>query len=290
LLDRATTFATAAIEQAGDEHVETALEAVGAEVAQKKPREAAAWKQLPSRCLAAIACLTRSKTLRSKVRKDDKLITAAWRLSDVVSEVGYLLQALRILDGAKLLVLAPASGSGWRVAVDSLPSNLELYVLLADALVGDPKKGGIAGKRPNPKAVAAIREGTTPKKGAPSVTVPFHLVAWTAVEEDGSLPSDPHEGDHWIVPDGLPADIPALGDERVVLVQEASHAEPLSVAPSFEALRPEVRVVAQLSPGEVVQTMIKLAQAAAKMRAPKPKATAKKAKAAKKPTKAKKKT
>ncbi len=270
LIDRATAFAIAAIKQAKDDHVETAIEAIGSEVAKKKPREAAAWNALPSRCLAAVACLTRSKKLRAKARKDDKLLASSWLMSDVVSEVGVFLQALRILDDATLLVLAPAIGAGWRFAIDSMPSNIDLHVLLADALIGDPKKGKLPGKRIDPKAIAVVQNGTSPKK-PPVVTFPFHLVSWTAVESDGSLPpANPRMREHWIWLEDLPADMPMFGNERLVLLQEPAQDRPVAVEPTFEAVRPELRMVEALSPGAVVRIMITLAQAAAKVRSEKP--------------------
>ena len=274
LLDQATAFASAAVKHARDEHVDTAIESSGAAVAKKMPREGEAWKALPSRCLAAVACLTRSKQIRKRAGKDETLVEAAWPLSDVVSEVGYLLQALRIVDDETFVVLAPGAHRGWRVTVDAMASNAELYVLLADALVGEGKPGPktkaparLPGKRPDPRAVAAIREGAHPPKGASSVKVPFHLVAWTAVEEGGLPPTTPHETDHWIRMEGIPADIPlGAGKERVVLLQDAPYPEPIPVAPSFESLRPEVRIERELSASEVDRAMLTLGKAAAKAR------------------------
>ena len=285
LLDRATAFAGAAVKQSKDRHVDTAIESVGAAVAKKMPLEADAWNALPSRCLTAVACLARSKKLRARTRKDVALQEAAWPLSDAVSEVGHLLQALRILDDETLLVLAPDARRGWRVKIDAMPSNAELYILLADALVGDPKKGRLAGKRPDPRAVAAIREGAHPPKAASSVVVPFHLVAWTAVEADGSLPpANADETDHFVWMEGIPADIPLSNKTRVVLLQAPPYARPVPVAPSFESLRPELRIVAELSPVEVERAMSNLAKAAAKVR-PKKKTTTGRSLAPKAPAK-----
>ncbi|MBX3225277.1 MAG: hypothetical protein KF795_32530 [Labilithrix sp.] len=270
LLDDATAFARAAVLHAKDDHVDTAVEASGAAVAKKKPREAEAWKALPSRCLAAVACLTRSKTLRARSRKDVALQEAAWPLSDVVSEVGYLLQALRIVDDETLLVLAPDAQRGWRVTVDAMPSNAELYVLLADALgAAKARDERLLGKRPDPKAVAAIREGGIPPKSASSVKLPFHLVAWTAVASDGSLPpADLGATEHHVWMEGIPADIPAgPGKERVVLLQTAPRARPIPVAPSFESLRPEVRVSAELPAAEVARVLRQLGRAASRTHA-----------------------
>lgn len=264
LLGRATAFASAVVKHAKDPHVDTAIELSGAVVAAKRPREAEAWKAVAPRCLAAVACLTRSKQVRRRARKTPELENACWPLSDAVSEIGYLLQALRILDDEELIVVAPVAGRGWRVTVDGLASNAELYILLADALVGDPRKKQLAGKPPNAKAVTAILEGTRPPKGASSVRVPFHLVDWTALGRDGSLsPANADEADHVIRMEGIPADIPrGPGNKRVVVLQQTPYTRPIPVAPSFESLRPRVRVVAELSGPEVGRMLLKLGKAA----------------------------
>lgn len=271
LLDRATAFASAAVEHARDEHLDTAIASSGAAVAKKMPREGEAWKALPSRCLAAVVCLTRSKKLRKRARKDVALMEAAWPLSDAVSEVGSLFQALRIVDDETFVVLAPSAHRGWRFTVDAMASNAELYVLLADALVGDGKSGAktkalarLPGKRPDPRAVAAIREGAHPQRGASSVKVPFRLLA-SAVEGGGPSATTEHEDDPWIRMEGIPADIPlGAGNKRVVFLQDAPYPEAIPVAPSFDSLRPEVRIERELSASEVDRALRTLGKTVAK--------------------------
>src|SRR5690606_368345 len=154
-----------------------------ASVEKRRPEAAAAFHALPSRCLAALACLTRSKDVRAKARADEALIAAASQLSEVVPEVEVMLQAIRMLDDASLLVLAPSHGLGWHVAVDEVPSNLELSLLLADAVVTSAKpsqRSALPFKRLDPKVVAIVKGGPPPKR-PPSVRLPFALVGWTAV-------------------------------------------------------------------------------------------------------------
>ncbi len=277
-LDGATAFATAVVSESGEDDVEAAIEAAGAAVAKKRPKHGDHWKSAPSRCLAAVACLARSKTLRIQARKGDTLVDAAWPLSDVVAEIGALLQALRIADDEELVVLAPEAKRGWRVAIDAMPSNAELYVLLADAILGDAKSG-LPGRRPDAKIVAKVRAGEEPGAKTQTVTLPFHLVAWTAVEEDGTLPpGDSDDREHWVWAEGLPTDIQPLGKERIVLLQDAPLPIPTPLVPSFDGLSPELRVLETL-PADVVQGyMRRLGQAAAKLR-PAPKKAKAKAKA-----------
>lgn len=269
VLDRATAFATAAVKQAKDRHVDTAIEIAGPTVARKAPEEANAWNALPSRCLTAVACLIRSKKVRAIVRGDVALQEAAWPLSDAVAAVGDLLQALRIVDDETLVVLAPELKRGWHIAIDSIASNSELYILLADALVGDPKKGRLSGKRPDRRAVNAIHSGNNPPASAASVVAPFRLLEWIAADHWG-------EDDHVIQMEGLPEDIPKWNGMRLVLLQTAPYERPIPAVPSFESLRPEVQIVSELSAAEVARAMAKVTDAATKLRSPKKTKAAKK--------------
>lgn len=267
VLDHATAFAAAAVKKANDRHVDTAIEVAGSAVARKMPLEANAWNALPSRSLTAVACLLRSKKVRAQVRGDIELQESAWPLSDAVSAVGDLLQALRIIDDETLVVLSPELKRGWHVAVDSLASNAELYILLADALVGDAKKGRLAGKRPDRRAVNALHTGRNPPAAAASVLAPFRLLEWIA-SADPAWASASDDSDQVIQMEGLPADIPLWNETRVVLLQPRPYAEPIPAVPSFESLRPDVQVIGELSSTDVERAMTKLTAAATKLRAP----------------------
>jgi hypothetical protein len=83
--------------------------------------------------------------------------------------------------------------------------------------------------------------------------VPFRLLAWTGVDETAS-----ERGAHDVPFDGIPADIPSLGDERVVLLRPLEAAHAVTVSPSFDALEPSVTVVAELASEEVVRSFVKL--------------------------------
>lgn len=254
LLDDATSFATAAIKRAKDDNLETALASVGASLAKKRPREAAAWKAMPARCLTAVACLTRSKKVRARARKNPSLQASSWALSNLVAEVGYLHHALHIVDDEKLLVLAPELELGWRVVIDAMPSNVELYLLLADALVRERRRNRVPGTRPDPAVVATIRGGA-PSKRSPSVKLPFRLTAATLLN-DGDAPFTPRRlGAHLVPVEGIPADIPLAGRERVVLLHARPWPHSVPVAASFESLRPNVEILKELSQIEVARAL-----------------------------------
>lgn len=161
ILEQATAFAHAAVSASGEEELESALEKSGAAVAAKMPVEGAAWKAVPARCLAAVACLTRSKAARIRAREDGELSDAAWSLSDAIAEVGALLQALDTLDDATFFVVE--GKKGWKVRVEGVSTNAELYLLFADLLK----------KKVDAKTIAAVRAGESPKKK--SIVLPFSL-------------------------------------------------------------------------------------------------------------------
>jgi hypothetical protein len=256
LLKRAARFAHACIKHAEAEDLESAFAEAATTVARKRPLDAAAWNALPSRCLAAVACLTRSRSLRKRVRAERTLRRAAEPLTEAVAEVGFFAQVADMLDDEPIVVLHPATGRGFRVVTRDVASNLELGLLLADALIGDPKQGLLRGRRPSPKAMAALRNEAPPKGRAPNATPAFDLLPWTELSAEGSLPVlDEHTHDHGLDLEASPAIIPPLGGHRVVILRDAVHAHSIPIEATFVALRPELRVAARLKPAEV-ETML----------------------------------
>jgi hypothetical protein len=271
----AATFAEAALRKAKSHDLEAAIERFGAELAKKQPAAAAAWRAVPSRCLAAVACLTHSRSVRADAQANGALAEAAVCLGGAIDEVGYFLQALRIVDDETWLVLAPDLGRGWRVRIEAMPSNAELYVLLWDAIVRQPSGAALAGGRPERKAVAALQRGEPPARPT-TANVPFELLDWTAVDGEGALRTAPahdhgdqdHEHEHdeasgaVLEPDGLPADVPPFDDERIVLLR-AGAACAVPITPSFEGLHPNVEIVGEVGAAEVVRVVVRIATARA---------------------------
>lgn len=259
-LDGGTRFVVACAEAAKTQHVETALAKAGAKIAKKMPDEAAAWQALPSRCLAAVACVTRSAKVRAAARKQ-ALLEVAFPLEDAVDEVGFLTQALRVLDDAPVLVLHPDLGRGFRVSMSEIGWNAELFVLLSDALIG--AKGGLPGERFDRRAIAALAGEGEPPKGT-ALVAPFNFVAWTGLSPDGTLRPAAEIEDHWIWLEGVPADIPEHEGERVVLLQDPPYPRMLPTERTFEALRPKVKVEEKLAPAKVTKLLAELGKAAQK--------------------------
>jgi hypothetical protein len=235
------------------------METSFSEVAMERPLDAAAWLGLPARCLAAVACLTRSRALRKKLRATQALAKAAYPLEDAVAEVGFLSLALAVADDEPIVVVHPASRRAVRLVANDVATNVELFVLMADALCGSGKNALLGGKRPDARALASIRGEASGKKRAPVVRLPFDALAWGALRPDGTLDADDHE--HEIPFAGVPSQIPLFDGERIVLLRVATHDDPLTAEPTFDALRPALTVKKRFGEKETEALLRKLSRA-----------------------------
>ena len=264
-LDGAARFAQACIDKADELGVDEAVRIAGHTLLKKMPKEHAAWEVVRSRCLAAVACLARSAKVRHIARASkDNLIEAAYALEDAVEEVTFFSQILKLIDDVPLLVLHPDSRRGFRLVMNDVTTNLELFVLLLDTLIGDPAKGMLPGTRPNPKAVRMINDPDFAPKKPPEIKVFWNMVGWTGVLPDGTLPdpqSDAHA--HWVWVEGVPAEIPIFEGERVILMQPPVMKRSYEVEPAFAALSPRMKLKSKVSGAEVDRLVAKMAKAAA---------------------------
>jgi hypothetical protein len=255
--------------------LDEAVQRESEDVKKDFPRDFAAWQIVRSKCMAANACLTRSPKLREKVRTSTDLLKAlrtAETLVDQVDEVRAFSRILRLVHDEPLLVIHPETRKGFRFVMRDLSTNVELYVLLLDALVGDPTKGLLKARRPNAKAVATIKDPDKAPKGDVALDVPFHTVAWTGLHADATLP-DPttsRETERWVWLEGVPADIPAFEGERVILLQGPVMKRDVGVEVPYDALFPTLKLKSRLASAEVDRLLAKMAKAAAKLPPPKP--------------------
>lgn len=273
-LNDATEFANACVDAAETPDIPEAVKIAAEKLKKKYPRHHESWEMLRSRCLTACACLVRSPELRKKARASkDGLLQAAAGLDDLVEEVTFVNHALKLIDDVPLLVLHPDSRRGWRMVMNDVSTNVEMFVLLLDVLIGDPKKGMLEGVRPSSRAVSVVRDPTKTPKTPPEIKVLWNLVGYTGVMPDLTLPSpradDAHP--HWVWLEGVPLDIPVFEGERVILLQPPVMKRSYEVDPAFSSLRPRLELKSKIAGPEVERLLAKMAPAAAKWRAKKAK-------------------
>lgn len=212
----------------------------------------AAWAYIAQRPLTmgAIAHLCKSKRLRAAARGRPDILHLSRDIDRATGQKSFLTDILRVLDDERLVVLHPGEGKGAEVRVSGLADNFQLHTLLADALIGDPGAGKLAGTRPDPATVAAAGSGPPPKT-APTTAGTWNLWNWPALEPGGTLPPGMSGGMWTVWNEGTPADILPFDGVRVVLLGPAPYARAWSAVRRFPRMAGEVAVEKALTPEEV---------------------------------------
>lgn len=259
-LAKATAFGVAVVRAAKNQVVLDAMAAKGAEVAEKMPEEARAWQELPARCLAAAACLSRSRALRDEARASG-LREQAETLALGVAEVAQVVQLLDGLEDEKLIVLHPEAKRGFEGRAGGITMIAELLVMIADALCGDPKKGKLAGERPKAAAVKALRNESPGARRKP-VRVPasFELLPSDALDRAGRLGSRSHDHDHGLDLSASPATLARASGHVVVLLRDPDHLHAMELEPPPGTLSPRVEITRELEAREMEAWLARLAK------------------------------
>ncbi|WP_017597635.1 hypothetical protein [Nocardiopsis lucentensis] len=179
---------------------------VAATLGTDAPGATMCWWTIRRHGLAARTMLGHT-SVRTHVRSDPalhaELVAIANQLSAHLVEFDDIHSLLRMAEATSALVMDRHSGRGFRVLFDGVGDNFQLHTLLADALVG-PDHHGLAGERPDPRWVAPYLGGQIDPQ-AQTVRGWWNLVA--------------HDGT-WVWNEGLPAEIPTLDGERVLILDE----------------------------------------------------------------------
>ena len=262
-------FAALCLDAEDTPSIREAVKMSGQRLAKKYPREHAAWESLKSRALLAVACVSHSPKIRAQIQKSRQdLLDAVYPLEEEVEELTFLSQIMRVLPDQTMLAIHPGQRRGFRVEVKEVTTNLELFVLLADAIVGDPTNGFLEGRRPSAKAIRALKDPDHTPKTPPEVPLPWHLSTWRALRPDGTLPdADDQRPQNWIAFEGVPLEILPFEGERVILFTKPSMPRTLDVEASFETLTPSVTVKSKLGAAEVDRLLLKMGKAAIKAEA-----------------------
>ncbi|GAA1996811.1 hypothetical protein GCM10009799_24720 [Nocardiopsis rhodophaea] len=181
-----------------------AEERVATDLAEAAPTATVCWWTIRRHGLAAKTMLG-SSAVRAAIRSDPalhaELVAISNQLSAALWEFDEVRALLRMAETTSVLVLDRASGRGFRILFDGIGDNFQLHALLADALIG-PEGRGLPGERPDPRWTASYRSS------APDPEARIVRGWWNLTSADGS----------WIWNDGVPADIPAVDGERIVVL------------------------------------------------------------------------
>lgn len=259
-------------EEAEGNDAEEAIARYGAPVSERMPEAAQAFGSIEWLSTAALAMLSRSKTLRAQMKADASLVQAIGRWDALGLPLPCFHEMLSILDDEQVVALHPELARGYVIRIAGIGNNFQLHTLLADALIGDTAQGWLPGERPSPQVAALAKDApiTDPDK-LPTAFGAFNLWNWTGLRANGSLPGK-DEGqatgsEHWIWNEGVPADIVPFQGTRVILIGPPPYARSWNSGRFFPAMVGELEVMRQLSAEEARDWLDRLASA------PKPKAS-----------------
>lgn len=206
---------------------------VGTRLSEERP-----WALIGDTYLPAVALLGASAAAR---RAERALLPALRRLEPYHPGASWMRQMLDVLDDEPLLVIDVAARRGAAGTMSGVASNFELFVLIADAVSGDPAAGYLELPRPPEAAVRCLR-GLGPQDSGIVVETAFNAYAYSALGAGSQLPeaSDYGGSAHWIWGEGEPWEIPTLDGTRVVLIGPPSYARLVPAQRTFASLHAQL--------------------------------------------------
>jgi hypothetical protein len=234
------------------------------EILRDDPDGAFALGNLEPMLSLVIWFLSRSKQARERVRASHTAELARRRIGAVHKLGDWLGKLLATLEDERLIVIEPAAKRGFELRISGVADNVQLQVLLANALA-EP----LHVAKPEPK-VLTVFDGSGPQKEADlQAHGIWNLYNWTGLRADRSLPSDSvsemmlghlnarlavggadtvvpkqpaadgdADGRHWIWSEGMPVDIFPLEGIRVVLLGPPAYNRSWNCVRSFADLKP----------------------------------------------------
>jgi hypothetical protein len=172
----------------------------------------------------------------------DRLTAATEAVADRIDDARWLYGLLEVLDDEPLLVLHRETGQAYDLKISGIGDNFQLHTLLAATLIGD---GRLPGTPPEPAWAAAAMTGEMAPEGG--LRGQFNLVDATGA---------------WIFNEGRPADIPLLGDHRVVVLDPPPYARSWNVGRVYPLMRPEIALARTLPADEAAGWAARVAPAA----------------------------
>jgi len=182
------------------------------------------WISLPIWERPALACLQRKTGRAGFGRRDD--ISAYLEQLGEVYDLHWVAGLLAVLDDETLIVLHRETGRGYQVTVGGIGDNFQLHTLLAATLSGPAADGLLPDVRPTDGWISAATTGDVYPPDGP-VAGQFNLV-----DAYGK----------WIWNEGTPADIPALGDHRVVVLDPPPYHRTWNIGRQYPMMAPSMRL------------------------------------------------
>ena len=176
------------------------------------PALCAAWNDLDHFAPAVIAVVSTSPQWRNMAHCFQEPLK---HIMDRHQAARWLVRLLAVVEGA-LLLIEPATFSGWQVRMSGIADNYQLQTLVLATLNDN------SSTIPVPPSTAAVdvARGIGPQQSRDEVSGRWDFYSWQAGQPDLQLPGIEHPLAHKykLLDAGLPAEIPMFAGQRVLLL------------------------------------------------------------------------
>lgn len=204
------------------------------------------WEGLQTFWPACIALFSKNSEARRQARAFKPL---ADRIATEHEAGHWLSILLDVLHEEPLLVLEPATRSGFRGTMSGIADNFQLQMFLMELL----QPQGFFAKMLSPSfpdALSQLIRGHGPQQLDAPVHGRWNMYAYTAFET-GQLPDGMDGTEHWIWNEGSPRDIPVFEGYRVVLLGPQTYPRSWNACRLFPKLDADIAIEQLFAKSEV---------------------------------------
>ena len=128
----------------------------------------------------------------------------------------WIARLLAVIDDGQLLVIEPATLSGWPARISGVADNFQLQTLL----MGTTTDNGLDASSALSSSALDVARGIGPQQSPEEVVGRWNFYSWQALQPDLQLPIEPDSAGqkHKILDAGLPAEIPLFAGHHVLLL------------------------------------------------------------------------
>ncbi|WP_127504386.1 hypothetical protein [Actinoplanes solisilvae] len=163
------------------------------------------------------------KVARQALPDRERLTAAAAAMTPHAEDAAWLFGLLEVLDDEPLLVLHRPTNRAFDLTISGVSDNFQLHTLLAATLIGDEARGLLPGEPPEAAWVASATDGELMPEGG--IHGRFYLA-----DAQGET----------IWNESRPADIPLLGDHRVIVLDPPPYERSWNLGRAYPLMRPEI--------------------------------------------------
>lgn len=204
--------------------------------------------------LPSVAALTRAPDLLNRAAADADLVGAAAGLRE--SDAHWLDVLLGVEQRRDWHVLCPVQNRGFRVTLDGIVDNFTLHALLAGALV----PLGIPGENVDARTLDYLRGEPDSRPADNGISGSWNLYDYRAAAHDLTRPTEVPDS-IWIWGEGRPRDVPPWEGIRTLLLGPPAYQRNWRAGRTFQALRADIQVAAELPQDEVATLLARAARA-----------------------------